>query len=106
MTAWTVFLKKFYNDKKKTNPNYKFKNAMVDGAKVYKKKSHGGVTDTPETPAPETPAPETLTPETPTPETPTPETPTPETSNISIGGKKKTRKNKSRKSRKSRKSKK
>ena len=101
MTAWTVFLKKFYNDKKKTNPNYKFKNAMVDGAKVYKKKSHGGVTDTPETPAPETPAPETLTPE-----TPTPETPTPETSNISIGGKKKTRKNKSRKSRKSRKSKK
>lgn len=96
MTAWTVFLKKFYNDKKKTNPNYKFKDAMKDGAKIYKKKSHGGEIDTPE------PA----TPEPATPETPTPETPTPETSNLSIGGKKKTRKNKSRKTRKSRKTKK
>ena len=96
MTAWTVFLKKFYNDKKKTNPNYKFKDAMKDGAKIYKKKSHGGEIDTPE------PA----TPEPAIPETPTPETPTPETSNLSIGGKKKTRKNKSRKTRKSRKTKK
>lgn len=37
MSAWTVFLTKFYNDKKKTNPEYKFKDAMKDGAKVYKK---------------------------------------------------------------------
>ena len=101
MTAWTVFLKKFYNDKKKTNPNYKFKDAMKDGAKIYKKKSHGGEIDTPE---PATPEP--ATPEPAIPEPPTPETPTPETSNLSIGGKKKTRKNKSRKTRKSRKTKK
>lgn len=37
MSAWTTFLTKFYNDKKKTNPDYQFKNAMRDGAKVYKK---------------------------------------------------------------------
>lgn len=37
MSNWTTFLTKFYNDKKKTNPDYQFKNAMRDAAKVYKK---------------------------------------------------------------------
>lgn len=37
MSAWTTFLTKFYNDKKKTNPDYQFKHAMKDAAKVYKK---------------------------------------------------------------------
>ena len=30
MSAWTTFLTKFYNDKKKTTPGYQFKNAMKD----------------------------------------------------------------------------
>lgn len=37
MSAWTTFLTKFYNDKKKTTPDYQFKHAMKDAAKVYKK---------------------------------------------------------------------
>lgn len=37
MSNWTTFLTKFYNDKKKTNPDYQFKHAMKDAAKVYKK---------------------------------------------------------------------
>ena len=39
MSSWTTFLTKFYNDKKKSNPEYKFKDAMKDGARVYKKSS-------------------------------------------------------------------
>ena len=50
MSAWTIFLTKFYNDKKKTNPGYKFKDAMKDAAKVYKKspsaESSGSTTST------------------------------------------------------------
>ena len=37
MSAWTTFLTKFYNDKKKTTPGYQFKHAMKDAAKIYKK---------------------------------------------------------------------
>ena len=37
MSNWTTFLTKFYNDKKKTNPDYQFKHAMKGAAKVYKK---------------------------------------------------------------------
>jgi hypothetical protein len=37
MNAWRTHLMKFYNDKKKADPSYKFKNAMRDAAKTYKK---------------------------------------------------------------------
>jgi hypothetical protein len=37
MTAWTDFVKKFYNEKKAMNPLYKFKDALRDGANEYKK---------------------------------------------------------------------
>jgi hypothetical protein len=37
MNAWAKFVTKFYKDKKKTNKNYKFKNAMKDAKKFYKK---------------------------------------------------------------------
>jgi len=37
MNAWAKFVTKFYKDKKKTNKNYKFKNAMKDAKKLYKK---------------------------------------------------------------------
>jgi hypothetical protein len=36
MSAWIEFLGNFYRDKKKTNPNYTYKNAMKDGAKTYR----------------------------------------------------------------------
>ena len=37
MNAWAKFLTKFYKDKKKTQKNYMFKDAMKDAQKVYKK---------------------------------------------------------------------
>ena len=37
MTAWTKFVTKFYNDKKKHDKNYMFKHALIGAAKVYKK---------------------------------------------------------------------
>ena len=40
MSDWTELVTKTYNDKKKKNPSYKFKHAMKDAAKMYKK---GGV---------------------------------------------------------------
>lgn len=43
MSAWTDYVTKFYNEKKKTNPEYKFKNALVDASKERKK---GGDTTT------------------------------------------------------------
>ena len=36
-SAWTKFVTKFYHDKKKENPEYKFSQALKDAAKVYKK---------------------------------------------------------------------
>ena len=37
MNAWAKFLTKFYKDKKRTQKNYMFKDAMKDAQKVYKK---------------------------------------------------------------------
>ena len=37
MSAWVKFVTQFYKDKKRGNPNYSFKNAMSEAAKVYKK---------------------------------------------------------------------
>ena len=37
MIAWTDFVTKFYHEKKLQNKDYKFKDALKDGAKVYKK---------------------------------------------------------------------
>ena len=39
MSKWTEFLTKYYNEKKKSNPDYKLKDAMKDAAKEYKKSS-------------------------------------------------------------------
>lgn len=36
MSAWITHLTKFYREKKRTNPNYKYKNAMKDARKTYK----------------------------------------------------------------------
>lgn len=47
MSAWTEYVTKYYNDKKKTNPNYEFKNALVDASKERKK--NGGKTATSKT---------------------------------------------------------
>jgi hypothetical protein len=35
MTSWMEHLKKFYADKKKSNPDYKYKNAMTDAKSSY-----------------------------------------------------------------------
>lgn len=37
MNAWAKLVSKVYKDKKKTNKNYKLKNAMKDAKKIYKK---------------------------------------------------------------------
>lgn len=37
MSKWTEFLTKFYNETKKSNPDYKLKDAMKDAASEYKK---------------------------------------------------------------------
>ena len=37
MSAWITFLRGYYNDRKKKQANYTYKNAMKDGAKEYKK---------------------------------------------------------------------
>ena len=37
MSKWTNFVTKFYNEKKRSNQTYKFKDALVDAAKEYKK---------------------------------------------------------------------
>jgi hypothetical protein len=36
MNSWSKFVTKFYKDKKRTNKNYKFKNAMKDAKKPYR----------------------------------------------------------------------
>ena len=33
MSKWTDFVTKFYNEKKRSNQTYKFKDALVDAAK-------------------------------------------------------------------------
>jgi hypothetical protein len=38
VTPWITFLKSYYEKKKKSNPNYKFSQAMKDASKEYKKK--------------------------------------------------------------------
>ena len=43
MSAWTDFVTSHYRQMSKTNPNYKFKDALVDAAKEYKK--NGGKTE-------------------------------------------------------------
>lgn len=47
MSAWTEYVTNYYNEKKKTNPNYEFKNALVDASKERKK--NGGKTATSKT---------------------------------------------------------
>ena len=37
MTEWTNLVKTMFKNGRKTNKNYKLKNAMKDAAKVYKK---------------------------------------------------------------------
>ena len=37
MSEWTDFVTKLYHEKKLQNKDYKFKDALKDGAKVYKK---------------------------------------------------------------------
>jgi len=39
MTEWTNLVKTMFKNGRKTNKNYKLKNAMKDAAKVYKKKN-------------------------------------------------------------------
>ena len=39
MSAWTDFVTKFYHEKKEQNKDYKFKDALKDGAKEYKKEN-------------------------------------------------------------------
>ena len=41
-SAWTKFVTKFYHDKKKSDKDYKFSQALKDAAKVYKKESKTG----------------------------------------------------------------
>jgi hypothetical protein len=38
MSAWTDFVTAYYEKKHKADPKYKFKDALKDAAKEYKKK--------------------------------------------------------------------
>jgi hypothetical protein len=40
-SAWNNFVKQFYEEKHKMDPNYKFKQALSDAAPVWKSKNHG-----------------------------------------------------------------
>ena len=42
MSSWTDYATKYYKDKLKTNPNYKFKDALKDAAKARKSEKKGG----------------------------------------------------------------
>jgi len=61
MTAWTKFVTKLFRDRSKQNPDYKFKNALKDAAKLYKKGGADGVKEEETSTAPSEPAPETVT---------------------------------------------
>jgi len=37
VSAWIIFATDYYQNKKKTNPKYKFSQALKDASKVYKK---------------------------------------------------------------------
>jgi hypothetical protein len=37
MSPWTKFATNYYKEQKKSNPLYKFKDALVDAGKIYKK---------------------------------------------------------------------
>ena len=39
MSAWNDFVKKLYTEKKNINPLFKFKDALIEAAKLYKKNS-------------------------------------------------------------------
>ena len=41
MSAWTKHVTRFYREQKKNNKSYKFKNALKDARKTYKKVSGG-----------------------------------------------------------------
>ena len=36
MSSWTEYVTNFYNEKKKTNPSYEFKTALVEASKERK----------------------------------------------------------------------
>lgn len=40
MTAWTDFATKIFREGQKKNPSYKFKDALKDAGKLYKKGSN------------------------------------------------------------------
>ena len=40
MSNWTKYVTKYYNDKKKKNGGYQFKDALKDAAKTYKKQDN------------------------------------------------------------------
>lgn len=40
-SAWNNFVKQFYEEKLKANPDYKFKQALSDAAPVWRSKNHG-----------------------------------------------------------------
>ena len=42
MSDWITFLGKYYRDRKKTDPGYSYKHAMVDASKEFKKTSNSG----------------------------------------------------------------
>jgi hypothetical protein len=43
-SAWNNFVKQFYEEKHKMNPNYKFKQALSDAAPIWKSKNKGPMT--------------------------------------------------------------
>ena len=43
MSEWTKFVSAFYKKKHASNPNYKFKDALKEAAKVYKKSAPSAV---------------------------------------------------------------
>ncbi len=42
MSAWLSHLKSYYNEKKKSNPKYKFKTAMKEAVPSYRKSGKSG----------------------------------------------------------------
>lgn len=40
MSKWTEYVTKYYNEEKKKNGGYKFKDALKDAAKTYKKQGN------------------------------------------------------------------
>jgi hypothetical protein len=40
--SWIQFLNRFYKEKRAKNPSYKYKQAMVDASRVFKKQDKSG----------------------------------------------------------------